>query len=157
LLALAPSRRPKYASSPLDQDAKRRHAERLSRHMVLERPFLDPSLNLEGLARSLRILPSYLSQVLNEELGQNFYEYVSEFRVREVQARLCTSDCAERTLLALAFESGFNSKASFNRAFKRVTGMTPSEFARTRSSEGSPQSRERAVTSNAGVPLPSDG
>jgi AraC-like DNA-binding protein len=79
-----------------------------------------------------------VAQVLNEGLAVNFYEFVNEYRVREAQSRIADPRSADQTLLTIAFESGFNSKASFNRAFKRVTGQTPSAYARAReSSNGS--------------------
>ncbi|MGH7461925.1 MAG: helix-turn-helix domain-containing protein [Longimicrobiales bacterium] len=76
-------------------------------------------LPLEKLADALHIRPGYLSQVLNEHLGMNFYEFLNEHRVREVQSRMADPARSDRTLLALAHESGFNSKASFNRVQTR--------------------------------------
>lgn len=109
-------------------------------HMEQNRPFLDMELSLEKLAEPLAIRPGHLSQILNESLGVNFYEFVNEYRVREAQTRIADPKSADQTMLAIAFESGFNSKASFNRAFKRVTGQTPSEFARARWREASSSS-----------------
>jgi AraC-like DNA-binding protein len=129
-LVLAPVR-PKYETSPLTAEEKRQYHDRLVRHMDQGKPFLDMQLTLEKLAGDVGLRPGYLSQILNERLGMNFYEFVNAYRVREVQTKLADPTRAGGTLLALAHESGFNSKASFNRAFKRVTGLTPSEYVRS--------------------------
>jgi AraC-like DNA-binding protein len=122
--------RPKYGTSPLTPEQKQEFARRLVRYMDNDRPFRDMQLNLERLSGALQIAPSHLSQVLNEQIGMNFYEFVNEYRVRDVMKRINLGSDGTRTMLALAFESGFNSKASFNRAFKRVTGITPTDYAR---------------------------
>ena len=124
--------RPKYETSPLTGRAKEEYHARLVRYMDEQKPHLDMGLCLEKLAGALDIRPAYLSQVLNERLGFNFYEFVNEYRVREAQSRIADPAHSEKTLLAIAHESGFNSKASCNRAFKRVTGQTPSDYARAR-------------------------
>lgn len=122
--------RPKYGTSPLTAAQKEKHARRLVQLMDSDRPFRDMQLSLEKLAAALHLAPGHLSQVLNEQLGMNFYEFVNEYRVRDVMARIGSGHDGSKTILTLAYESGFNSKASFNRAFKRVTGVTPTEYAR---------------------------
>lgn len=128
-------RRPKYQTSPLNAVQKQQYLDQLVRHMASEKPFLDMQLSLERLAHALAMRPEYLSQVINERLEMNFYEFVNEHRVREAQARIVQAAQSQKTLLAIAHESGFNSKASFNRAFKRVTGQTPSDYAKSHSIE----------------------
>ena len=124
--------RVKYQTSPLSEDQKKIYSARLQYHLERDRPYLDMSLDLEKLSAALTIPPAHLSQVINEQLGMNFYELVNLYRVREVEARISDPEQSGKTLMAIAYESGFNSKASFNRAFKRVTGTTPSEYARQR-------------------------
>jgi AraC-like DNA-binding protein len=126
--------RKKYETSPLTQPQKRELLDRVVLHMSTQRPYLDASLDLQTLAELVETRAEYLSQVLNELHGENFYEFVNSYRVREVQSRIAATMDANKTMLALAYESGFNSKASFNRAFKRFTGKTPSDYARTRQS-----------------------
>lgn len=89
----------------------------------------DPDLTAPTLARHLATNTSYLSRALNDGLGQNFNEFVNRLRVEAVQADLARADDA-RDVLTIALEAGFNSKASFNRVFKRFTGETPTEFRR---------------------------
>ena len=89
----------------------------------------DPDLTAPLLARHLATNTTYLSRALNDGLGQNFNEFVNRIRVRAVQAELAQSK-SDRDVLSIALDAGFNSKASFNRVFKRLTGQTPTEFRR---------------------------
>ncbi len=89
----------------------------------------DPDLTAPLLARHLATNTSYLSRALNEGLGQNFNEFVNRLRVEWVQEQLARPD-NDREVLAIALDAGFNSKASFNRVYKRITGETPTEFRR---------------------------
>lgn len=125
--------------SPMEQKANNRNpsSSRLSsylsqihRLMVEEKLYTDPELNLDALAKRLAISKGLLSQILNDEIGLSFYDYVNQFRVDEVKRQLLESANSHLTIMALAAESGFNSKTSFNRTFKRYTQMTPSEFIR---------------------------
>lgn len=97
-------------------------------YMGEKKPYLDPYLTLDSLSRMLRITPEYLSGVLNGTLGHNFYDFVNHYRIEEF--KLYCKDPAKRklTIIALALDSGFNSKATFNRVFKKRTGLTPSEY-----------------------------
>ena len=65
---------------------------------------------------------------LNMKLDKNFFDYINAFRVKEVQSKMFNSDFNHYSLLGIAFSSGFNSKASFNRIFKDMTGETPSAY-----------------------------
>ena len=69
-----------------------------------------------------------LTQALNEVLQTKFNDYVNAFRITEVQALLLRPEKSKHNLLTLAFEAGFNSKSSFNTAFKKHTGLTPTQF-----------------------------
>ncbi|MBC7840881.1 MAG: AraC family transcriptional regulator [Gemmatimonadaceae bacterium] len=89
----------------------------------------DPDLTAPLLARHLATNTTYLSRALNDGLGQNFNEFVNRIRVEAVQAELSRPE-SDRDVLVIALDAGFNSKASFNRVFKRVTGQTPTEFRR---------------------------
>ena len=74
--------------------------------------------------------PNYLSQVINEVEGINFYDYVNRLRVEEFKRLLSLPENQRFTLLALAYDCGFNSKSAFNRCFKKTTGLSPSEYAK---------------------------
>jgi len=110
-----------------DEEFTRRHAQ-LSTCMENEKPWLDPELTLSILAGQLGLNTSQLSYLVNNGFKQNFNDFVNTYRVEEVKRKLATPDFQHLSLLGIAFESGFNSKATFNRAFKKRTGKAPSEY-----------------------------
>jgi AraC-like DNA-binding protein len=79
-------------------------------------------------AEKLNVSTNNLSQIINEKLGKNFYDFVNEYRVETAKELLLNPKKQHLTLLAIAFDSGFNSKSSFNNVFKKQTSLTPSEF-----------------------------
>ncbi len=89
----------------------------------------DADLTAPRLAQHLATNTSYLSRALNEGLGQNFNEFVNRLRIEAIQVELAKANL-DRDVLAVALDAGFNSKASFNRVFKRLTGETPTDFRR---------------------------
>lgn len=101
---------------------------RVRRVMDEEQPWRQPQLTLGQLARLLNTNSSALSAVINEGFGQNFNDFVNGFRVADVQARLRAGEGERRGLLAVALDAGFNAKSTFNRAFRKATGVAPSEF-----------------------------
>jgi len=113
-----------------------REAEALTTRLVAvmdaERPYRQADLTLGDLAERVGTTPHRLSEVLNSQLGVSFYDFVNGYRVREVQSRLVGPDGARLTYLAIALEAGFASKSTFNAAFKKLTGMTPSAFRASR-------------------------
>ena len=94
--------------------------------MDKERIFLDSQLALPQLAKRIGLSPNYVSQAINEGAGVNFFDFVNRYRVDEAKRQLGTEDAGNN--LAIAMASGFNSKTAFYSAFKKHTGMTPSEF-----------------------------
>jgi AraC-like DNA-binding protein len=96
--------------------------------MDRERPWTNSELNLAELAGRLDSTPHKLSEVLNGEIGQTFYDFVNGYRVREVQRRISAGEARQRKMLALAMDAGFASKSTFNQVFKKHTSQTPSEF-----------------------------
>ena len=96
--------------------------------MKTEKPYTNPELTLNQLAKSLDVHPNTLSQVINSKENRNFYDLINENRVNEFIHLVTQARQQQFTLLGMAFDSGFNSKASFNRNFKKYAGITPSEF-----------------------------
>lgn len=123
----------KYARSGVgDKEINLIH-EKLQSLIASEKLYTNPELTLRELAAKLDIHPNILSQVINSKEGQNFFDYINQLRIDEFKRLIKISKNEEYTLLALAFECGFNSKTSFNRNFKKITGYSPTEFIKGRS------------------------
>lgn len=125
---------PKYQRSSLTLDQAEK-AERLLRAvMETDKLFLEEDLSLKALADHVGLSPAYVSQVLNERLKRNFFDFVNGYRVEEAKRRLSDPRRGGEKILTIALDVGFNSKAAFNRVFKKTTGRTPSEYKGERSS-----------------------
>lgn len=96
--------------------------------MIKDQLYLNPNLNLKELSNKLEISQNHLSLLLNDYIGQNFYNYVNFYRIEEVKQRLANSKYVYQTLSSIGLDCGFNSKSAFNRIFKKATGKTPSEY-----------------------------
>lgn len=117
-----------YKKSGLKEEQALAYQNRLQSFMEQEKPYLNADLTLSILAEALKISPNHLSQVLNERLNRNFFDFVNEYRVEEVKKRLNSPEFKHYTLFAIAEDCGFKSKSSFNSIFKKFTEMTPSEY-----------------------------
>jgi AraC-like DNA-binding protein len=93
-----------------------------------EKLYLNSELTLPELAKKLQINVNQLSKIINEGIGQNFNDYINQYRVEAVINQFQSGEHLKHTLLGIALDCGFNSKATFNRAFKKVKGTTPSDF-----------------------------
>lgn len=100
----------------------------LNQFMVQHKPYLDPDLNLVKLAEMVEIAPHRLSYLINTAYNKNFYTFINGFRIEAAKAHLLNPAMKHYSVLGLAYEAGFNSKTAFNNAFKKFTGLTPSEF-----------------------------
>ncbi len=120
--------RPKYEKSPLTKKDSVNYANQLEIYMDKEKPYLIPSLSLNELAEKMAISARYLSQVINEIFGKNFFDFINSYRVEEAKHYLLDSSDKHSTILEISFNVGFNSKTAFNRAFKKHAGMSPTEF-----------------------------
>ncbi len=121
-------RAPRYAKSSLTPKKAAACLQKLIDAMENDRLYLRSDLNLQSLSNELSTSPYHLSQVLNERLNQNFFDFVNRYRVEEAKRLLSRSEARHLTILSIAHEVGFNNKASFNAAFKKHTGITPSHF-----------------------------
>lgn len=120
----------KYEKSPLTLQTKTEILSRLEKLMTQEKLFLNSSLNLGDVAHKLSVAPRYLSQVINELKGQNFYDFVNGYRIEEAKNILSDPAHNNEKILSVLYECGFNSKSVFNTVFKKNTGITPSEYRR---------------------------
>lgn len=118
----------KYEKSTLTEDAAAALQHALVSTMTEKKPYLNPELTLQDLSELLGVSTHHLSQVLNERLRQTFFDFVNSYRVESVKEKLLSPKHRHLTVLAIAFDSGFNSKTAFNSAFKKHTGATPSDF-----------------------------
>ena len=118
----------KYSGSTLKEDEATKYAEQLAEYMLMERPYLNPELTLTQLASDLDITTHHLSQIINEQFKLNFFEYINQFRVEEVKSRISNPEFENYSFLGIALDSGFNSKSSFNRIFKKFTNQTPTQY-----------------------------
>jgi AraC-like DNA-binding protein len=102
---------------------------RVEQLILGESLYKSPELTLSILAKKLNTNPSFLSKVINNGFGINFNDFINRYRVQEVKALLSNPDNANITIMSLAYDAGFNSKATFNRAFKKFTGKNPRDFS----------------------------
>lgn len=105
-------------------------AEKLKILMKEHKLYKDPELTLTSLSEKLEIKPYLLTKTLNEILHRSFTDYINEFRVNEIVQLVKNPSNDKYTLLSLAYDAGFNSKSSFNRAVKKFLGISPSELKR---------------------------
>ncbi len=103
----------------------------LTAYMEREKPYLKSRLTIDDLALSLNIPSHHLSMFLNDSVKQNFLDFINSYRIKELMEKLKDPKYKNITILGMAFECGFNSKASMNRIFKNQTGQTPSKYLRS--------------------------
>jgi len=121
----------KYEKSSLTIQNSERYLNKLLNIMESEKPFLNNDLTLQKLAEKLSVSQHHLSQIVNEKLNQNFFDFVNSYRIEEAKKLLVDKRGELLTILAIAEEVGFNSKSAFNTAFKKYTSMTPTQFKKT--------------------------
>jgi AraC-like DNA-binding protein len=119
---------PKYEKTALTDAQIASYLERLDSYVTTHKPYLDGELRLSELAAALEVPAHHLSQTINQALGVSYFELMNGYRVEAAKAMLADSKGTEGTILEIALRAGFGSKASFNRTFKRHTGVTPSQF-----------------------------
>lgn len=118
----------KYVKSGLKETQADEYLKSLISYMETNKPFLDRNLNIHDLSLMTGIARHYITQVLNEKHKRNFFTFINEYRVKEVIDRFSNPKYSNYTILAIAFDAGFNSKTTFNSIFKSQTGITPSKF-----------------------------
>jgi AraC-like DNA-binding protein len=96
--------------------------------MQAEKPYLDPELNLPSLARQMDLSVHEMSELINLGFGENFAQFVNRHRLEESKRLLLSEKHAHLSMVGIAFEAGFNSKTAFNTAFKKMVGVSPTEY-----------------------------
>ena len=115
-------------ASSQNQEVLQELADRLQRSMKTEKLFTQPDLSLHALAQAFEVKPYLITESLNQILGKSFKQFINEYRLAEVKEMLASNQFENFTLLGIAYEAGFNSKASFNRVVKQMTGKSPKEL-----------------------------
>lgn len=118
----------KYANSKLTESDIEKYVQLLTNYMETQRPYLIPSLTIDDLSNKLSIPSRQLSQIINDFFHQNFFTFINNFRIEEAKRLMMLPANRKKTILEILYEVGFNTKSSFNDVFKKITGMTPSEF-----------------------------
>jgi AraC-like DNA-binding protein len=126
ILEVQPTKRP-FLSKSLEEQ----YLEKLSAYMAAKKPYLNPDITLMDLAEHVSIPYRALSEVINNKLKQNFYDFINSYRIHESKKLLLEKSEKLKTILEILYEVGYNSKSSFNNAFKKFTGMTPTEYRRS--------------------------
>lgn len=101
---------------------------KLESYMLLNKPFLDPSLSIYSLAKQIELPNNELSILINRKIGQHFFDFVNTYRINFAAEMLSDEKNKKKTVMEILFESGFNSKSCFNRAFIKHKHVTPSQY-----------------------------
>ena len=128
-------KRQKYERSTLQADQKEEYLELILSYVENKCPYRQAELSLTELSEMIDIPSHYLSQVINEKLECNFLDFINSYRINEVKEKLVDPAFNHYTIIALAYEVGFNSKTAFYSAFKKQTGTTPSAYKKSVPSE----------------------
>lgn len=112
----------------LSKSLEKKYLNKLLAFMNDEKPYLAPEISLFDLSKKVSIPHRSLSEIINNSLHQNFYDFINSYRIKESLHLLKDRDDTHKTVLEILYAVGYNSKSSFNVAFKKHTGMTPSHF-----------------------------
>ncbi|MEP5613761.1 MAG: AraC family transcriptional regulator [Cyclobacteriaceae bacterium] len=130
LLSLRKSNK-KYSKSTLDAERVLEYFGLIDDLMVRDKPYLNGDLRIRDVASKLEVSTNIISQVINEQAGLSFLEYVNRYRVLESKKLLENGEGSKYTMLGIALSSGFNNRTSFYTFFKKYTGQTPVEYKKT--------------------------
>ncbi len=112
----------------LNDEQLEKYGRRLKEAMQVKKVFLENELSLNELSKKINIQPYQLSELLSRVYGESFFDFINRFRIEEIKLRIEDPKSESYSLLGIAMDCGFNSKSSFNTAFKKFTGITPSEY-----------------------------
>jgi len=113
------------------KDVSQEEVNMVKEYMETEKPYLNSELNLSDLAEDLNMTRAQLSQVINSGFQKNFNDFVNSFRIDAFKDKLKQGEHKQLSLLGIAYDCGFNSKATFNRVFKKLTQTSPTQFLNT--------------------------
>lgn len=122
--------REKYQGEMMNVKEAKLIIKKLNDYMLEEKPYLDADYSIGQLSKEVGISSRELSKVLNQYLNQNFHDYINNFRVEEFKRLIQDSENSKFSILAISMDAGFRSKSTFNTAFKKFTGITPSKYSK---------------------------
>nr|WP_320119591.1 AraC family transcriptional regulator [uncultured Marinifilum sp.] len=120
-----------YSKSSLNEDDAKNIALKINKYFQNEKVYLNPNISLKIVSQTLNIPSHHISETLNGLLGQSFNDFTNNYRIEEFKLLLQDKKFKNFSILALAFEVGFKSKATFNNSFKKFTKQTPSEYKKS--------------------------
>lgn len=141
----------KYKSSTLNPQFADECVKKLKNLMEIEKLYRESDLSLQGLANKMAAPHHILSQVLNEKLNRNFSDYINSYRIEEAKKILSSHQKEEQKITRVAFDVGFNTMVAFYNAFKKYTGMTPSEYRKKTGDESSHKGTKAQSYTKEGV------
>ncbi len=122
---------PSQVEKPILSDKTEEHYQNLLEVIQKEKLYQDAQLSMDTLAEKTTLSNGYLSKIINQKEGKNFYDFINAYRVKEVKANLTNPNYAHYSILGIGLEAGFKSKSTFNAVFKKMTGMTPSAYKKS--------------------------
>jgi AraC-like DNA-binding protein len=120
--------KPKYEKHKISKEDSDSYLIKLQEFMDKEKPYLDPDITIIELSEKTSIPMRYLSQVINDLLNQNFYDFINSYRIKESIKYLTNPAQNKMTILEILYAAGFNSKSTFYKVFRDYTGLTPTEY-----------------------------
>ncbi len=118
----------KYQKTGFNKDQAQLKKSELLVFMKNQKPYLNEQITLFKLASLLGMSTHHLSQLINDQCQQNFFDFINSYRIQQVKNQLKDSEDIDQSILTIAYDAGFASKSSFNRLFKNATGKTPSQY-----------------------------
>ncbi|PLX17596.1 MAG: hypothetical protein C0597_06945 [Marinilabiliales bacterium] len=118
----------KYEKTAIPEIQRKSYENKLTQLMEEEKPYLDPFINIKELAEKLSFQTHHLSQVINSSFNKNFFDFINSYRIEESKRLLTKYTPQEKTVLEILYDCGYNSKSVFNTAFKKQTGLTPTQY-----------------------------
>jgi AraC-like DNA-binding protein len=122
----------KYQRSGLKDADRMQLADALAKYMEEHKPYLDNSLSLQSLSEKIGISKNHLTEVLNTQFGQSFFDFINKYRVEEVKRMLVEKEFEHLSITGIGVEAGFRSKTAFLMNFKKFTGVRPAEYKKSR-------------------------
>ncbi len=121
----------KYEKTALSKSKADAYLKTLLNYMKIGKPYLDPELNMKKLSKLVSIPSHSLSQIINDKLDKIFFDFINQYRIEEALKKLKDPKQQQKNIQDIAGEVGFNSQSAFNRAFKKFTNSTPSDYIST--------------------------